>query len=187
VKKRMISVLVSNQPGVLMRVAGLISRRGHNIDTLAVGETEDPRYSRISIVLQADDSMTKQIIKQLAKLIEVVTVGELPIDGAMVTGIALIKVRSVNQWELYELIELFRVKVVDSTADAVTFEVTGDEDRIHTVLERLRPFGILEMVRTGMLGLQRGGQTLQTGNPKRDTQNPYYWVNNQFADAVGAI
>lgn len=186
-KKRMISVLVSNQPGVLMRVAGLISRRGHNIDTLAVGETEDPLNSRISIVLQADDAMAKQIIKQLAKLIEVVTVGELPAEESMAAGIALIKVRNVNQWELYELIELFRVKVVDSTPEAVTFEVTGDEDRIHAVVERLRPFGILEMVRTGMLGLQRGGQTLQAGTPKYSSQNPYRWANNQFADAVGVI
>lgn len=185
--KRMISVLVSNHPGVLMRVAGLISRRGYNICTLAVGETEDPHYSRISIVLQADDAITKQVVKQISKLIEVISAEELPLEEATIAGIALIKVRNVRQWELYELTELFGVKVMNFTAEAVTFEITGDEGRICSFIDQLRPYGILEMARTGMLGLQRGGAVLRERKRNCYYQTVYCQGNKRFADAVGEI
>ncbi|MDR3562311.1 MAG: acetolactate synthase small subunit [Negativicutes bacterium] len=159
--KHVLSILVYNQPGVLVRVAGMFSRRGFNIHSLAVGTTQDPDYSRITVVVCGDNDILDQVIKQLDKLVEVVAVQPLPPDNTVRRGMAMFKVAAgEKRGEVLKLAEVFRANVVDVSENTVTMEVTGDEEKINAFAEVLAPYGMLEMVRTGLVGLARGENTI---------------------------
>ena len=159
--KHVLSILVHNQPGVLVRTAGMFSRRGFNIHSLAVGTTQDTDYSRITVVVCGDDGILDQVIKQLDKLVEVVAIQVLPAESAVRRGMAIIKVAAGDKrGELLKLAEVFRAGVVDVSEQTVTFEVTGDEEKINAFAEVLAPYGILELVRTGLIGVARGDNTI---------------------------
>lgn len=156
--KHTISVLVENKPGVLARVAGLFSRRGFNIESLAVGTTEDESISRMTIVASGDDTVLEQITKQLYKLIDVIKVFDLPKDIAVERELMLIKV-SCNEKtrpEIIEIVDIFRGRIVDVSEGAVTIEMTGEESKVAGIEKLLKKFGIKELVRTGKIALQRG-------------------------------
>ncbi len=156
--KHTISVLVENKPGVLARVAGLFSRRGYNIESLAVGTTEDESVSRMTIVASGDDFVLEQITKQLYKLIDVIKVFDIPHDVAVERELVLMKV-SCNEKtrpEIIEIVDIFRGRIVDVSEGAVTIEMTGEENKVDGIEKLLRKFGIKELVRTGKIALQRG-------------------------------
>ena len=158
-----LSVLVENKPGVLARISGLFARRGFNIDSLAVGETEDPAVSRMTIVCSADGKPLEQITKQLHKLINVLKIAELPHDDSVERELAMIKVAvdSGKRAEVLEVAEIFRAKVLDVDPHALTIEATGAPEKILALEELLRPYGIVEMVRTGRIALARGSVGLK--------------------------
>lgn len=159
--KQVLSILVQNQPGVLVRVAGMFSRRGFNIDSLAVGVTQDVQYSRITAVVCGDQSIVAQVIKQLEKLIEVVAVQVLADNASVNRGMALLKVRAGDRRaEVLKLAEVFRANAVDVQEQTLTLEITGDEDKINAFADLLVPYGLLEMIRTGVIGLARGENTI---------------------------
>src|SRR6266508_4669955 len=160
--KHTLSVLVENKPGVLARVAGLFSRRGFNIDSLAVGETEHPQISRITIVVGVEDSPLEQVTKQLNKLVNVLKIVELDPDNSVQRELLLVKVRADLQTRSHvlETVQLFRAKVVDVAPDTVTVEATGTADKLATLLRVLEPFGIKEMVQSGMVAVGRGARSI---------------------------
>jgi acetolactate synthase-1/3 small subunit len=155
--KHTISVLVENHFGVLAHVAGLFSARGFNIDSLAVGETDDPTVSRMTIMAHGDDRVIEQIIKQLNKLIDVIKVQDLTAEETLSRELVLIKVHasSTTRSDVLQIVNTFRAKVVDVNPRSLTVEVTGNEEKIDAMLELLRPFGIKEVVRTGTIALAR--------------------------------
>ncbi|MCQ1529904.1 acetolactate synthase small subunit [Lutispora saccharofermentans] len=156
---RILSVLVENHSGVLSKISGLFTRRGFNIDSLTVSETEDPTISRMTIVVKDDDSMVEQINKQLNKLIDVIKVIELDEQKSVFRELALIKV-SLNQNNrsvITETVNIFRGNVVDVDNKSIIVEVTGSHDKIIAFIELMKPYGIKEMVRTGLTALERGG------------------------------
>lgn len=157
-----LSVLVENKPGVLARVAALFSRRGFNIDSLAVGPTEDSGVSRMTIVVNLEDQPLEQVTKQLNKLVEVLKIVELQAPDAVERELALVKVRAdvTTRSSVLETVQLFRAKVVDVAADAVTIEVTGNRDKLEAMLRVLEPFGIRELVQSGMVAISRGGRSI---------------------------
>ncbi|WP_440947216.1 acetolactate synthase small subunit [Methanosarcina sp. T3] len=156
--KHTLAVLVENKSGVLSRVASLFSRRGYNIDSLAVGVTEDPDISRITIVVHGDDHVLEQVTKQLNKLIDVIKVSDIGSDDAVERELALIKVSAdVNtRAEIIQIANIFRARIVDVAPKSMTVEVTGDESKIQAIEKLLRQFGIKEMVRTGKIAMVRG-------------------------------
>lgn len=158
-----LSVLVENRPGVLARISSLFARRGFNIDSLAVGETEDPSVSRMTIVCSADGRPLEQITKQLHKLINVLKIAELPHDDSVERELAMIKVGvgAGKRAEVLEVAEVFRAKVLDVDPDALTIEATGSPEKILALEELLRPYGIVEMARTGRIALARGSRGLK--------------------------
>lgn len=158
-----LSVLVENRPGVLARISGLFARRGFNIDSLAVGETEDPSVSRMTIVCSAEGRPLEQITKQLHKLINVLKIAELPHDDSVERELAMIKVGvgAGKRAEVLEVVEIFRAKVLDVDTEALTIEATGAPEKILALEELLRPYGIVEMVRTGRIALARGARGLK--------------------------
>ena len=153
-----LAVLVENKSGVLTRVAGLFSRRGYNIDSLAVGVTEDLTISRMTIVVRGDDHVLEQVTKQLNKLIDVIRVTDLGADESVERELALIKVvaDTSNRSEIIQIVDIFRARIIDVAAKSMTIEVTGDEGKIMGIEQLLRPFGIKEMVRTGKVAMTRG-------------------------------
>ena len=155
-----ISVMVENHPGVLARVAGLFSSRGYNIQSLTVGETEDPTISRMTIVVTGDDAVLEQINKQLNKLIEVIKVIDLTKEKFINRELALVKVKAdaKHRPEITILVEVFRAKIVDIDPETFTMEITGNEEKISAFLEQLRPYGIRELVRTGAVAITRGSK-----------------------------
>ncbi|MCX7970983.1 MAG: acetolactate synthase small subunit [Negativicutes bacterium] len=157
-----VSILVQNQPGVLVRVASMFSRRGFNIDSLAVGVTEDTDYSRITAVVPGSDAVVGQVVKQLAKLYEVRAVQVLPADSSVTRGLCLFKVDAPveKRVEIIKLAEVFRARVADVSEKALIFEITGDDGKIAAFEEMMRPYGIIEMARTGVIGLVRGSDTI---------------------------
>ena len=161
VREHTLAVLVENKPGVLSRVSGLFTRRGFNIDSLAVGETENPNYSRMTIVVRADDKTIEQVSKQLNRLIEVIKVSNLTEDEAVERELAMIKVSSDEdvRSEIMQITDIFRATVVDVGRESLVVEVTGDSDKIEAIVDMLRQFGIREMVRTGKISLARGPKT----------------------------
>lgn len=155
-----LSVLVQDQPGVLARISALFSRRGYNIESLAVGTTETEGISRMTIVVDVDDLALEQITKQLNKLINVLKIIELDEEAAIARELMLIKVRAdaSARSAVLQLVELFRAKVVDVGTDAVTIEATGSHDKLEALLEVLAPHGIKEIVQSGVVALGRGGR-----------------------------
>ncbi len=158
-----LSVLVENRAGVLARVSGLFARRGFNIDSLAVGETEDPSVSRMTIVVSVEGKPLEQVTKQLDKLIHVLKIQELAHEDAIERELALIKVAAEagKRAEVLEVVEIFRAKISDVDTGTMTIEVTGGPDKIAALEELLRPYGIVEMVRTGRVALGRGSGGLK--------------------------
>lgn len=159
-----LAILVENKPGVLTRVAGLFSRRGFNIESLAVGVTENPDTSRMTIVVSGDDHVLEQVMKQLNKLIDVIRVSDLPAEESVNRELALIKVGvdSSTRAEVMQIVDVFRAKIVDVGIKSVVVEVTGDESKINAMEQLLRQFGIKEMVRTGKIAMNRGAKVVQT-------------------------
>lgn len=162
-KKYVISVLVENRFGVLSRISGLFSRRGYNIDSLTVGETEDPTISRMTIVTTADKAMQEQIKKQLNKLIDVIKIVELHEETSVYRELALIKVKASkeNRAEIVEIANIFRAHVVDVAGESLVIEATGDQGKIGALSKMLEPYGIKEVIRTGLTALQRGDKELK--------------------------
>lgn len=153
-----LAVLVENTPGILARVAGLFSRRGFNIDSLAVGRSEDPGISRMTIVVEGDDSVLEQVTKQLHKLVDVIKITDVTRDDFVDRELVMIKVNAEtsNRGEIMQLVDIFRGRIVDVGPKSLTIEVTGYESKINAFENSLRPFGVLEMVRTGKVAMLRG-------------------------------
>jgi len=153
-----LSILVENHSGVLTRVAALFARRGYNIDSLAVGMTEDSAVSRMTIVVNGDDAVIEQVIKQLYKLIEVIKVVDLSKEEYVDRELVLIKVAATPETraEILHIVEIFRAKVVDVGSGSMMIEITGGDEKISAFEKLLRPFGIKELARTGKIGLLRG-------------------------------
>ena len=164
-----LSVLVENTSGVLARVSGLFARRGFNIDSLAVGETEDPNISRMTIVVSVEGKPLEQITKQLHKLINVLRIAELPYDESVERELALIKVGvgAGKRAEVLEIVEIFRAKVIDVDPEALVVEVTGTPEKVRALEELLEPFGIVELARTGRIALARGARGLRAPAVRR--------------------
>lgn len=162
-KKHVLSVLVENHSGVLSRVSGLFSRRGYNIDSLSVGETEDPKISRMTIVADADEYTLEQIKKQLNKLVDVIKIIELKENHAIYRELALIKIAATkeNRAEIIEIANIFRAHIVDVANESVVIEATGDQGKISALSNMLEPYGIKEVIRTGLTALERGEKELK--------------------------
>ena len=160
--KHTLSVLVENKPGVLTRISALFSRRGFNIDALAVGPTENPDVSRMTVVVDVDALPLEQVTKQLNKLVEVLKVVELDPQASVHRQVVLVKVRadSTCRSQILEIVQLFRAKVVDVTPDVLSIEATGNADKIQSFLELLEPFGIRELVQSGIVALGRGSRSI---------------------------
>ena len=160
--KHTLSVLVENKPGVLARIAGLFSRRGFNIDSLAVGPTEHGDVSRMTIVVNVEELPLEQVTKQLNKLVEVLKIVELDAATSVQRELLLVKVRAdaSTRGAVLDAVQLFRAKVVDVSPEAVTIEATGTADKISALLRMLEPFGIREMVQSGMVAMGRGPRSI---------------------------
>ncbi len=156
--KHTLSVLVENKPGVLARVAGLFSRRGFNIDSLAVGRTEDPLLSRMTIVVDAEEHSLEQVIKQLHKLINVIKISDLDPHASVGRELLLMKVQAnaKNRPEIVAIADIFRAKIVDVSRSSLTLEITGTADKVAAIEDLLKPYGISELARTGKIALARG-------------------------------
>ena len=161
--RHIISVLVENEFGVLAKVSGLFSVRGFNIESLCVAETRDPTISRITLVTSGDDSVLQQVTKQLNKQVNVVKVCDFSDTSSVERELALIKVAAndENRGEVLSVVNIFRGKVVDVAAESYVIEVTGTQDKTEALLQLLEPFGVLEIVRTGVVALWRGGDVLR--------------------------
>jgi acetolactate synthase-1/3 small subunit len=157
-----LSVLVENKPGVLARVSGLFSRRGFNIDSLAVGPTEHPDVSRMTIVVSVEDLPLEQVTKQLNKLVNVLKIVELEPSLSVQRELLLVKVRAdaTSRSHVLETVQLFRAKVVDVSVDAVTIEATGTADKLEALIRVLEPFGIRELVQSGLVAVARGSRSM---------------------------
>jgi acetolactate synthase I/III small subunit len=160
------SVLVENKPGVLARVAGLFSRRGFNIHSLAVGPTENPDISRMTIVVTVDELPLEQVTKQLNKLVNVIKIVELEPAAAVQRELLLVKVRADTtvRSQVLETVALFRAKVVDVCPEALTIEATGTADKLDALLRMLEPCGIREIAQSGMVALGRGPRAITAGS-----------------------
>jgi acetolactate synthase I/III small subunit len=156
--KHTISVLVENKPGVLTRVAGLFARRAFNIDSLIVAETENPALSRMTITVDEQDRRVEQLTKQLHKLINVIKITDLDPDASVERELLMIKVRADAQTrpEIMQMVEIFRAKIVDVSSEVLIVEATGTREKVSAFLEMLRPFGIVELMRTGRMAMGRG-------------------------------
>jgi acetolactate synthase-1/3 small subunit len=156
--KHTLSVLVANESGVLARIVSLFRRRGFNIDSLSVGRAENDDTSRITLVVEGDDRVVEQVVKQLHKLIVVYKISDLTNDSAVDRGLALIKVKcdASSRSEIMQIVDIFRGKIVDVAPESLVIEITGDEEKVNAIEELLRPFGILELVRTGKIAMARG-------------------------------
>ncbi len=163
IKNFVISVLVSNHSGVLSRVTGMFTRRGFNIDTLTVGETESPEFSRITITMHGDEAVCDQIVKQLEKMYDVKTVQVMKGSKTVVRELLLIKVKNTSETrqDVMSVIDAFRAKISDYSPEALIIEIRGASSKIDAFIELVKPYGILEMCRTGLVALERGGSCLK--------------------------
>jgi acetolactate synthase-1/3 small subunit len=157
-----LSVLVKNHSGVLSRIAGLFSRRGYNIDSLSVGETEDGHVSRMTIVLRGDHTVLEQITKQLAKLIDVLHIKELKPGESVYRELLLFKISAdaARRSEVVQIADIFKAKIIDVDSASISMEITGDQEKISAFMRLVEPFGIKEIVRTGMCAIGRGDETI---------------------------
>jgi acetolactate synthase-1/3 small subunit len=161
--KHILSVLVENHAGVLSKVSGLFSRRGFNIDSLAVGITEVQEISRITIVVDGDDHTVEQVINQLSKLIDVIRITQLDKDDSVIRELSLIKVNAGKDTrsEIIQIVEVFRANIVDVTRDALTIEISGSPEKVNALNDMLNQFGVKEVVRTGTIAIQRGSKAFK--------------------------
>ncbi|MBE6839799.1 MAG: acetolactate synthase small subunit [Ruminococcus sp.] len=159
-----IAILVSNLAGVLTRVSSMFTRRGFNIDSLTVGETESQEFSRITIAFRGDTYIKEQLIKQLAKLHDVKEIELLDKHETVIRELLLIKVKNTSETrqDILAAVDIFRSKIVDYSTDALCCELTGESSKIEAFIELLKPFGILEMCRTGIVALERGSNCLKS-------------------------
>ena len=157
--KHTLVALVEDKPGVLTRVAGLFRRRGFNIQSLAVGHSEQPGLSRMTVVVNGDSTEVEQVRKQLDKLINVIRVSDITGEDIVARELALIKVKATasTRSEIIQIVDIFRATIVDVSSDSVTVEVTGDEDKVESLIKLLGGFGIKEVTKTGRVALTRGG------------------------------
>ncbi|MBQ7199533.1 MAG: acetolactate synthase small subunit [Selenomonadaceae bacterium] len=160
--KHVLSVYVENQPGVLVRVASMFSRREFNIDSLSVGVTQSPEFSRITVVVHGEANLIEQMIKQLEKMPIVKAVQRLDSETAVTRGMTMIKVLADEdkRLDVLKLAELFRAHVVDVQTTTLIFEITGNDEKVTAFLRLLKPYGILEVIRTGLIALERGENTI---------------------------
>ena len=156
--RHVLSALVQNVPGVLSHISGMLASRGYNIDSLAVGETEDPHLSRMTFVVVGDDNVLDQVRKQLEKIVTVVRVDDVSASDYVERDLMLIKVSTANgaRGPIRELTEIFRGRIVDVAPDMLMIEISGQERKIEAFIEMVRPFGIIELVRTGRIAMVRG-------------------------------
>jgi acetolactate synthase-1/3 small subunit len=156
--RHVLSALVHNQPGVLAHVSGMLASRGFNIDSLAVGETENPELSRMTFVVNGDDSELEQVRKQLDKIVSVVKVQDISSEDFVERDLMLLKVHATQgqRMEIILLVEMFRARVVDISKDDVMIEISGKESKIEAFIDLMRPYGIVELARTGRIALVRG-------------------------------
>jgi acetolactate synthase-1/3 small subunit len=164
VSRHTLSVLVENKPGVLARVSSLFSRRGYNIHSLAVGPTENPVVSRMTIVVSVDELPLEQVTKQLNKLVNVLKIVELPADTAVQRELLLIKIKADHgaRAQVSTVVDMFRAHIVDVTPDSLTVEATGTSDKLEALVRMLEPFGVRELVQSGMVALGRGPRAITT-------------------------
>ena len=157
-----LAILVDNNPGVLSRVSGLFSRRGFNIESLAVGMTEDPEISRMTIVVRGDDRVLAQVTSQLDKLIDVISVCDIPSSESVDRELVLIKVSAdaTTRSEIMQIVDIFRAKIIDVSTETLIIEVTGDRGKARAIRVMLERFGIKELVRTGMVAMNRNAKTV---------------------------
>ena len=160
--KHTLVALVEDKPGVLNRMASLFRKRGFNIDSIVVGHSEIPHLSRTTIVVDGATTMVEQVRKQLDKLVDVVKVYDISEEPLVIRELALIKVKATSSTrsEIIEIVDIFRAGIVDVTADSVTIEVTGEEEKINSLIDMLRVFGIKEIARTGRIAMTRGVSSL---------------------------
>ena len=176
--KHTLVALVEDRPGVLNRVSSLLRRRNFNIDSIAVGHTEQPNLSRMTIIVEGDDAHVEQARKQLDKIIEVVKIVDITSNATVSRELALFKIKAnaSTRSEIIQIVDVFRANIVDVSSDSVMVEVTGDEDKVKSLLELLRGFGIREIARTGRIALTRGGagplQVEETKETKITKQAP---------------
>ncbi|MDV2989282.1 MAG: acetolactate synthase small subunit [Dehalogenimonas sp.] len=158
--KHTIVALVADRPGVLNRMASLFRRRGFNIDSIAVGHSETPHLSRMTIVAEGTTTQVEQIRKQVEKIIDVIRVQDITSQDIVTRELALIKVKATaeNRSEIMQIVDIFRAKIVDVSAGSVMVEATGDEEKVDSLYNLLKPFGIMEMTRTGRIAMPRGDQ-----------------------------
>jgi acetolactate synthase I/III small subunit len=175
-----LSVLVENKPGVLARIASLFSRRGFNIDSLAVGPTEHDDVSRMTIVVNVEDLPLEQVTKQLNKLVNVIKIVELDPTSSVQRELLLVKIGADRDTRshILETVQLFRAKVVDVAPDAVTVEATGNADKLEALLRVLEPFGIRELVQSGMVAVGRGQRSITDRSARSATVTPIAPVAN---------
>ena len=161
--KHTLSVLVNNHMGVLSRVAGLFSRRGYNIESLSVGETENPKISRMTIMADCEDEIFEQIKNQLSKLMDVITISDLAIESSIRRELALVKVdaRSDKRTQILEIANIFRAHVIDITDNSLVLEITGDHGKVSAIISMLDEYGIKEVIRTGITAIERGDSELK--------------------------
>ncbi|MFZ3062164.1 MAG: acetolactate synthase small subunit [Actinomycetota bacterium] len=162
--KHTVSALVENKPGVLVRIAGLFSRRGFNIESLAVGPTERPDVSRMTIVVDVADRSLEQVTKQLHKLINVIKLSDLKPEEAVERELVLIKVKATpeNRAGIIEIADIFRANIIDVSREVMILEATGTEDKIKAIEDLLKPYGIKELARSGRIALTRGSRATET-------------------------
>lgn len=163
-----LSVLVEDKPGVLARISALFSRRGFNIESLAVGPTEHEEISRMTIVVNVESSPLEQVTKQLNKLVEVIKIVELDPAASVTRELVLVKVGATNEsrGEVLDVVQLFKAKVIDVAPDAVTVQIVGNADKIADFLRVVEPFGIRELVQSGMVAIGRGSRSIsERGKP----------------------
>ncbi len=156
--RHVISALVQNVPGVLSHISGMLASRGYNIDSLAVGETEDNTLSRMTFVVVGDEKVLDQVCKQLAKIVTVVRVDDIGSQEHVERDLMLIKVNaeSENRREILELVEIFRARILDVNPNSLMIEISGKESKIEAFIEVMRPYGIQELVRSGRIAMSRG-------------------------------
>ncbi|MEC7597310.1 MAG: acetolactate synthase small subunit [Planctomycetota bacterium] len=158
--RHVLSAIVQNVPGVLAHISGMLASRGYNIDSLAVGETDDPQLSRMTFVVVGDNRVLEQVRKQLEKIVTVVRVVDVSSQDYVERDLMLMKVKSQTgpeRAEIRELFDIFRGSIVDVSADDLMIEISGRENKIEAFIERMRPYGIIELVRTGRIAMVRGG------------------------------
>jgi acetolactate synthase-1/3 small subunit len=162
--RHVLSALVQNQPGVLAHVSGMFASRGFNIDSLAVGETENPHLSRITVVVMGDDRHLEQVRKQLRKIVTVVRVQDISREDYVERDLMLMKVDAppARRAEIQALVQIFRARVVDVSGDSLMIEISGQEKKIEAFIEEMRPYGIRELARTGRIAMVRGGRSADT-------------------------